>query len=46
MENRKEQLRRSFGGKMFNFDSNEERNFNKKALKAYLKGHKRFRFGS
>jgi len=34
--------KRSFGGKLDNFESNAERNHEKKHLKAYLKGKKMF----
>lgn len=44
MEKQKE-LRRSFGGKTENFKDKTERAFEQRHLKAYLKGHKRFRMG-
>lgn len=37
--------KRTFGGKIENFINKEERNFENKHLKAYLKGHEKFRFG-
>lgn len=40
-----EKLKRSFGGKIIDFISNYERNFEKKHLKAYLKGKKTFNYG-
>lgn len=36
---------REFKGKLSGFRSNEERNFEKKHLKAYLKGETLFQFG-
>lgn len=36
---------RSFGGKTVGFNSIWERNFEKKHLQAYLKGHRQFSFG-
>jgi hypothetical protein len=36
---------RSFGGKTEGFDSHEEKMFEKKHLKAYLKGKKIFTYG-
>lgn len=42
---KKAELRRSFGGKTENFTDKQERNFEHKHLKAYLKGHTRFRNG-
>jgi hypothetical protein len=39
------ELKRGFGGKIDNFESKAERAFEKKHLKAYLKGHKQFRHG-
>lgn len=36
---------RSFGGKIDNFKDNQERSFEKKHLKAYLKGFNKFRNG-
>jgi len=44
MENTRE-LRRSFGGKINGFKDKQERAFEQKHLKAYTKGHKRFRMG-
>lgn len=38
-------LIRNFGGKIDGFKNKEERNFEKKHLKAYLRGDKRFRNG-
>lgn len=38
-------LRRSFGGKLVDFASRAEQNFEKKHLNAYLKGKKWFRYG-
>ena len=38
-------LKRSFGGKINNFESKGEQEFEKRHLKAYLKGHKNFRCG-
>jgi hypothetical protein len=47
MERRKKtQLKRKFTGKLTDFQSKRERNFSKKALKAYIKGKQRFRYGS
>ena len=43
--NIKEEKRRFFTGKLSNFISKTERNFEKKNLRAYLKGHERFKFG-
>lgn len=40
-----EKKRRSFGGKIDNFESKVERAFEKKHLKAYLKGYETFTFG-
>lgn len=37
------QKKRTFAGKIDNFESKEERSFMQKALKAYLKGAERFR---
>lgn len=37
--------RRSFGGKIDNFENDVERNFEKKHLRAYLKGFQLFKFG-
>lgn len=37
--------RRSFGGKLVDFTSRAEQNFEKKHLDAYLKGKKYFRYG-
>ena len=42
---RKEKTRKRFLGKIDNFKDNQERNFFKKMLKSYLKGHEMFRFG-
>lgn len=42
---KKEELRRSFGGKINNFKDKAERAFEDKHLKAYLKGHEKFTFG-
>ncbi len=36
---------RLFGGKTTGFQNKREGNFEKKHLRAYIKGHKRFRFG-
>ena len=44
MENEKE-LRRRFGGKTANFKAKTEKAFEQKHLRAYLKGHERFRMG-
>lgn len=41
----KEDLKRNFGGTLTGFKSKEEANFQKKHLKAYLKGCKMFRDG-
>jgi hypothetical protein len=41
----KKELRRSFGGKTENFTSPQERHFEDKHLRAYLKGWKRFQMG-
>ncbi len=38
-------LKRSFGGKIKDFESKEEQEFEKRHLKAYLKGNKSFRCG-
>ena len=38
--------KRKFKGKIDNFDSKEERNFEKKHLKAYLRGDKYFFYGT
>jgi hypothetical protein len=38
-------LIRNFGGKIDGFKNKEERNFEKKHLKAYLKGDRQFRNG-
>lgn len=38
-------LKRSFGGKIDNFTSKGEQEFEKRHLKAYLKGVKKFRCG-
>ncbi len=38
-------LKRSFGGKINDFTSKGEQEFEKRHLKAYLKGHKKFRCG-
>lgn len=37
--------KRSFGGKIDNFIDRNERAFEQKHLKTYLKGHKRFQIG-
>lgn len=37
--------KRKFTGKLDNFESGRERNFQKKALKAYIKGKEYFIFG-
>ena len=41
----KEIVGRKFLGKLDNFDSKEDRNFNKKMLKAYLAGDAEFYYG-
>lgn len=41
----KNSTKRIFKGKLDNFTSKEERNFEKKHLKAYLRGDKYFFFG-
>ena len=38
-------LDRSFGGKLSGFVSKEERKYQRKNLKAYMKGDKFFRYG-
>lgn len=38
-------IKRRFLGKLNGFDDNVDRNFNKKMLKAYLRGNTRFSFG-
>ncbi len=45
MTNNKIKTKRSFGGKIDNFETKEERNFQKKHLRAYLKGNSHFRHG-
>lgn len=40
-----EKKTRAFGGKTDNFESKEERRFEQKHLKAYLKGNRLFRHG-
>ncbi len=45
MNKKKEELKRSFGGKTNNFLNKEEKDFEKKHLKAYLKGYKYFNCG-
>ena len=37
--------RRNFGGKTEGFESKQEKHFEQRHLKAYLKGHKKFKFG-
>lgn len=45
MKNTSQKTRVGFGGKIENFESREESNFEKKHLKAYLKGDMLFSFG-
>lgn len=42
----KAEPKRRFKGKIDNFESKEERNFEKKHLKAYLRGDKYFFYGT
>ena len=41
----KHNITRRFTGKLGGFETKQERNFYKKALKAYVKGKERFIFG-
>ena len=45
MENVAKKQFRLFGGKTENFKNKEEKVFNQRMLKAYLKGHKHFYYG-
>ncbi len=45
MRKDKQHIRRRFTGKLSGFQSKAERNFAKKALKAYIKGKQRFQYG-
>lgn len=42
---KKTNIGRRFTGKFDSFENNQERNFYKKALKAYIRGWSQFRFG-
>ncbi len=46
MKKDKVKVKRKFTGKLTDFQSKRERNFSKKALKAYIQGKERFRYGS